>query len=132
MNLISTINQSPAVRQFADKLINETPERNALNEDAFRLATEIVNLPDVDKFTHRSNFEDEKIWHFYLTDIPNRVQSIINRAFILNNNEGNLSKATILNNFLSMCAHEGKKFNNPFNLFTLSTKNYNRMLNGEF
>jgi len=130
-SLASTINQSPAVRPFA-KLINETPERNAVNEEALILVNEIVSLPDVDKFTHRIKFEEEKIWSSYLSDIPKRVQIIINKAFILNSNEGNLSKATILNNFISMCAHEGMNFNNPFNLFTLSTKNYHGLLNDKF
>jgi len=131
-SLASTINQSQAVRQFADKLINETPERNAVNEEAFHLIKEIVTLPNVDKFTHRIKFEEEKIWYFYLADIPNRVQIIINKAFLLNNKDGNLSQATILNNFISMCAHEGMNFNNPFNLFTLSTKNYHGLLNDKF
>lgn len=131
-SLTETINLATANIQFCDKLINETPERNELNIQAFKLAQEIVKLPNVEKFEDRYNFKDQKIWFKYLSDIPARLQIILEKAYILNNNECNLSKAQILNNFIRMCFFENMAFTNPFNLFTLITSHYDGLLRNRF
>lgn len=131
-SLAETINPAHTINQYSGKLINETPERNEINIQAFKLAQEIAKLPNVEKFEDRYNFKDQKIWFKYLSDIPARLQIILEKAYILNNNECNLSKAQILNNFLKMCTFENMAFINPFNLFTLITSHYDGLLRNRF
>lgn len=114
-----------------DNIINHSPQHNVLNNEALKLISEIVKLPDVPPL-ERQNFDSEPVWHKHLQDIPYRVQLIIQSALTLNNRSGNLSKANILDNFLKMCGTNGMSFSNPFNLFTMRTKNYDGLLIGMF
>ena len=114
-----------------ENIINHSPKHNALNNEALMLISEIVKLPDVPPLEHQI-FDSEPVWHKHLRDIPHRVQLIIQSAHALNNRSGNLSKANILDNFLKMCGANGMSFTNPFNLFTMRTKNYDGLLKGIF
>ena len=108
----------------------ETSEQISLNSEAMELAREIGNLPDVTSYIHQVRFKDEKIWSYYLGDIPLRLQIIIEQAFQLGSADAALTKRRTLYNFTAMCAHFGMRFLNPFNLFLLETRNYDKLLSG--
>lgn len=129
MTKIQRNNENQVVN--SENIINESPEHNAVNNQALDLISEIVKLPDV-VFIDRQRFTEEKIYYKYLEDIPDRVQSIINTAYVLNDYSGTLSKAKILHNFLTMAFERGMSFSNPFNVFTLQTRNYDKLLRNEF
>ncbi len=114
-----------------ENIFNHSAEHNAINDQALKLISEIVQLPDV-PCSDRQNFTDENTWYPYLRDIPNRISLIIHTAYVLNNYSGTLSRANVLNNFITMCAGKGMSFLNPFYVFTLQTKNYDKLLRNEF